>query len=232
MRLFDLLADVPTIHNYSEASGRCPRLDDEMLAFLDGHLQPGMRTVETGAGVSTILFAMRQARHTCIVPDQRQVERIAAYCGTHGISLAQVTFVVEPSQAALPRLGEYGFDVALIDGGHGFPMPFLDWFYLAGLLKVGGVCVIDDLHIWTCEALVAFLAQEPEWEVLRETARAAVVRKRAEGRHPKEWTEQRFVRGRSRATSLGAKLAYAWRLARRRQFDLLLANGRARLRRR
>ena len=34
-----------------------------------------MKTIETGAGVSTILFAMKNTAHTCIVPDDKLVER-------------------------------------------------------------------------------------------------------------------------------------------------------------
>lgn len=125
-----LLTSPPTFHGEDGAITDGWRLDDAALRFLDLHIQGGMRTIETGAGVSTIVFALKRTRHTCIVPDERVVRRIRAYCQAAGVSLGTVNFILKRSEDALPRLQRRGYDLALIDGRHGFPAPFIDWFTL------------------------------------------------------------------------------------------------------
>jgi hypothetical protein len=226
VNLDDVLRDKPHFHRHVPAAGYWG-LGEDMLRFLDGHLRPGMRTIETGAGVSTVLFALKGAGHTCVVPDPQQVAAIRAYCEQRGISLEQVEFIVAPSEDALPRISG-SFDLALIDGAHGFPLPFLDWFYLARALKRGGLVVVDDLYIWTCAALAAFLESEPGWRLVAETWRAAVFEKCAE-RVYNEWSFQGYVRRRSRATGPMAKLGYGLRLLARGKLPLLWANIAGRL---
>jgi predicted O-methyltransferase YrrM len=155
------------------------RLDTDTLMFLDRHLQSGMKTLETGSGMSTVAFAIKSTFHTCIVPDAAQVARITNYCEQARISLEKVQFVIERSEFALPVLKGGDYDLALIDGRHGFPTPFLDWYYMTLLLRAGGIVVLDDLHIWTCDLLKNYLLSEPEdWRCVRETTRAAIFEKR------------------------------------------------------
>jgi hypothetical protein len=41
-------------------------------------------------------------------------------------------------------------DLVLVDGSHSFPQVFfIDWFYTAGALKIGGHLLVDDVHVWT-----------------------------------------------------------------------------------
>ena len=74
--------------------------------------------------MSTLVFAMKGADHTCIVPDEEQVNRIKEYCSKHAISSAKINFIIDTSEHALPRINEKNFDLALIDGRHGFPAPY------------------------------------------------------------------------------------------------------------
>jgi hypothetical protein len=148
-----LLTTPPKFHGGDNAITDGWRLNDAGLLFLDSHIQRGMRTIETGAGVSTIVFALKRTRHTCIVPDERVVRRIRKYCHAAGISLGIIDFVLKPSEYALPRLQTRGYDLALIDGRHRFPAPFIDWFYIADRLRQGRVVLLDDTWIWTCEVL-------------------------------------------------------------------------------
>src|SRR5262245_23559608 len=174
-----VLKDNPQFHEQRGQLISGWRLDNRTLRFLDDHLHADMRTIETGSGLSTVLFAVKGTSHTSIVPDKKQVERITAYCEGKSIALTKVRFLTEKSELALPGLAEKDYDLALIDGRHGFPTPFIDWFYMSQMLKIGGVVIIDDLHIWTCDLLRKFLLSEPEdWESLDETNRAAIFRKR------------------------------------------------------
>jgi hypothetical protein len=72
-------------------------------------------------------------------------------------------------------------DLVLIDGCHGFPGPFIDWYYAASGLKAGGVL---------CE----FLRAEPDWRVEHDfVSRTAVFRKLRDGDVMREWTEQPYT---------------------------------------
>jgi hypothetical protein len=124
-----------------------------------------MRTLETGAGASTIVFAAGGAKHTAISPAPDEHERIQAWAGDHGVSMDDVTFVAESSDTALTRdLGLEPLDLALIDGAHLFPFPAIDWFYAAKHLKVGGILVLDDAYLPSVAAVGRFLNTSSSWE--------------------------------------------------------------------
>ena len=188
-----LLAVPPRFHGSNGATTDAWRLDDAGLLFLASHVRTAMHTIETGAGVSTIVFALKRARHTCVVPDRRVVRRIQRFCQAHGVSLRSVDFVLERSEFALPRLRASMYDFALIDGRHGFPAPFLDWFYIANRLRKGGVVLLDDTWIWTGHVLAAFLDATPGWRRCAALPNSAAFLKECDGAQHAEWVEQPFV---------------------------------------
>lgn len=168
-------------------------LETETLRFIDRHVSAGSRTLETGSGLSTVLFAYRGTRHTCVTPWQLEVARITKHCNDHGIQTDGVTFAVGSSDEILPSLLHAGpLDLVLIDGGHGFPLPFVDWLYSAPRLEVGGLVVIDDTHLWTGAILRDFLSLDPDWKLEALFARGAAFRKVNEFRN-KEWNEQPYT---------------------------------------
>lgn len=222
----ELIARPPGLHQVGgELSSRW-KLQDADLAYLDEVIRPGMRTLETGAGLSTVVFALKGARHTCIVPDGGLVDRIRTFCSDSGIPHSGVEFIVDGSERALPRLEGQDYDFALIDGRHGFPAPFIDCYYIARLLKVGGCVMIDDLHIWTTELLARYLSSEKSWKLVRETWHAATFMKQDDGALAGEWTQQPFVVSRSLRWSFAAKLGLLRRMLRTRDLEpLRLALG-------
>jgi hypothetical protein len=193
MNFEQLLTRPPALHGPDGAKTDGWRLDDAGLRFLNRHVNEGMRTIETGAGVSTIVFALKQSRHTCVVPDRRVVRRIRRYCAWKGVSLHTVTFVVDRSENVLPRLPATPYDFALIDGRHGFPAPFIDWFYIADRLRKGGVMLIDDTWIWTCDVLVRFLDANAGWRRWAALPHSVAFLKERCDAHHAEWVNQPFV---------------------------------------
>ncbi len=136
------------------------------LEWLERTVQPGMTTLETGSGASSIVFAASGASHTVISPAPGEHDRIRAWCDEHGISTDDVTFVAASSDEALtdgwrPR----PLDLALLDGAHLFPFPALDWFFTARQLKVGGRIVLDDAYLPSVNMVVRFLRSSPSWEL-------------------------------------------------------------------
>jgi predicted O-methyltransferase YrrM len=175
VNLDELLAAGPRFHTTWEGEPHTWQLSREVLEVLDRELQPGMRTLETGEGLSTVLFAAHGCRHTCVTPNPDAVARIREFCEAHGIGLDSVVFDIRPSQAALPGLPGTELDVVLIDGGHGFPIPFIDFFYAGAALRIGGLLVVDDTQLWTGRMLREFLAADPAWELVQEMPRRAAL---------------------------------------------------------
>jgi hypothetical protein len=191
-------------------------LSEDALRFIGQHVTRESRTLETGEGVSTVLFATKGCQHTCVSPDRKVIDRIVRFCENNQIALDRVIFSNSRSQDFLPGLlgavdrisalakGGSGvplidehpaLDLVLIDGGHEFPVPFIDWYYTTFMLKVGGILVLDDTQLRTCAILKEFLLEEPEWRWMKQDRdRWVAFEKVAEG-HSKPWTDQKFMRG-------------------------------------
>ena len=148
------------------------------LEWLEREVQPGMSTLETGAGASTLAFAAGGADHVAVTPDPGEEERIRAQAEQMGIETARVRFEIGPSHEVLPRLEPRPLDLVLIDGAHGFPYPILDWWLVAPHVKVGGRILVDDAYMPPVTALVDALRAQPAWKFEGSVGyRTAIVRK-------------------------------------------------------
>src|SRR5438876_896203 len=162
--------------------------------FLARHSAPGARTLETGLGTSTVLFASFGTDHTCVVPSQDEVDDCVAYCEEREIDSSKVSFEVGSSDEVLPELDESGFDLFLIDGLHGFPMPIIDWYYGASRLRAGGHVVLDDRHLAQVSVgLVRFMSRDPRWTRVGGRLKWAVFRRETGGSLTEEYIDQGFL---------------------------------------
>jgi len=169
-------------------------LTEEVLNFISEHIDDSSRTLETGCGLSTAVLAFLGAHHICITPAENEIERVRDYCTSNTISTDRITFYPHGSESVLPNLNCEPLDLVLIDGRHGFPAPFIDFYYTADKLKIGGLLVIDDVYLWTGDVLKQLLLLEPEWKLEADfPPRTSVFRKLAEGTQLKEWTQQPYV---------------------------------------
>jgi Methyltransferase domain len=184
----------PKIHGEGTADWG---LGDDVLNFIFEQTRGGVKTLETGCGISTMVFALKGTTHFAITPSTDEVERIRQYCLQEGIPTDKISFRIGKSEDVLPNLEVKDFDIVLIDGCHGFPVPFLDWYYLSERLKVNGLVIIDDIQLWPCRVLCDFLKTEPEWAVESIFSRSMVFRK-LKNVSAKEWTEQPFIVGTER----------------------------------
>lgn len=178
MNVQDLLwGKGPRLH-VNEGQAQSYQVMDEVLLFLAEQAREGLHTLETGIGVSTLLFAMNRCEHTCIAPLAEEVERTQNFAREKALPLDTVTFQIDTSERALPSLEGEPLDLVLIDGAHGFPVPFIDWYYTADRLKVGGLLILDDTQLWPVHVLKEFLLREPEWHLEKDfLPRSAVFRK-------------------------------------------------------
>jgi DNA-binding transcriptional LysR family regulator len=162
------------------------------LEWLEREVEPGLATLETGAGSSTLAFARGGADHIAVTPSAGEEQRIRAQADRMGIDHSKVRFELGPSHEVLPKLDARPLDLVLIDGAHGFPYPVLDWWYVAPHLKVGGRMLIDDAYMPPVAALVDALRAQPDWEIEESVGyRTVVVRKTAEGIPHWDWAGER-----------------------------------------
>ena len=146
MDLAEIIQEGPRLHMTKSGELITWEISHELKEFLYENVTEQWNTLETGAGISTLIFSIKGAKHTCIAPDKLLIERIEQYCRTKGISLRNMDFRVDCSEAVLPTMELENLDLVLIDGRHGFPAPFIDWYYTAGPLKINGLLIVDDVH--------------------------------------------------------------------------------------
>lgn len=202
----DLIRDAPKFHEGPGGEPHSHGLAGHVLRFISGYVWQDANTLETGAGISTIVFAIKVCTHTCIVPDETQVDRIRNFCGERGIATDHIQFIIGRSQDILPTLNIRDLDFALVDGSHSFPVAFLDYFYIAERLRTGGVLVIDDTNLWTGNVIKKFLELEPEWKIKEDFPKSVAFEKIGEADLDKDWVDQPFVVRKSRGHQLGGRV--------------------------
>ena len=172
----------------------CYGIDPEVARFLYDSVSDQSKTLETGSGLSTLVFALRRTDHVAITPNASEVAAIESYADAHQVLLDRVRFVIEPSDRYLPGCEIQDLDLVLIDGKHAFPWPIIDWFYTADRLKRGGVLVLDDLQMPSVGILKDFIAEDPRWQLVQSFGRRTLaVRKAVSSVHDVAWHMQPYV---------------------------------------
>jgi len=187
-----LMADQPEFHSDAQGKSISWNANIKLLSFLDTYLQPGMCTLETGSGYSTVLFIGKACFHTTVTPTESEFARITAYCKEKEISLAHAEFIAKDSVDHLPFMRSDELDVLFIDGAHRFPFPVVDWFYGSKLLKKGGIVIVDDTDIISCFILQKFLEMDTHWEKVVVEKEFVVFRKLMGHDYPSDWPGQEF----------------------------------------
>jgi hypothetical protein len=172
----------------------CYGITPELAHYLLSHIRAGMSTLETGAGTSTLVFAIGGANHVAVTPDADEAAAIRAYADALGIDLSRVAFALEPSDRYLPKATLSALDIVLLDGKHAFPWPIIDWFYTAEMVQEGGLLILDDLELRSVGVLVEFLKEDSHWALEGHPGgRTAVFRKLSSHVHDVAWHMQRWT---------------------------------------
>lgn len=191
-----VVADPPRVHEHMGAQDGVYGTALDCYEFLARHAVPGARTLETGLGISTALFAVWGTEHTCVVYDQHEVDVLRAWADERDIDLSRMTFEVGMTDEVLPRLEPTELDLVFIDGGHAFPMAIIDWYYTAGRLRDAGVVVFDDVQLGSVRlGLFDFLQGDPRWEPVAMTGKWAACVRRASGSLREGHEAQAFLNG-------------------------------------
>jgi FkbM family methyltransferase len=162
---------VENLKRYQEKRGghhRAGTLSAPPLERIEWYLEKyfkgrGVKSVETGCGASTILFASYVEHHTAYTYDDRAEDNSS-------VSYAQqypefrgdrVQWVFGPTQRTIfSNPLEHDVDLILIDGPHGYPFPELEYFAFYKRLRPGGILIVDDVHIPTIRNFYKFLMQD------------------------------------------------------------------------
>ena len=175
-----LIADNPQLHVLTETHsalllkfgvdlkpGRISfAIPPEMIRYLASVVKNTDLTIETGGGHTTIAFAALARHHTCITIDESNIDMTKKYMRQIGLPAEKVTFVLESSDTALPKLTET-FDFAFIDGNHAYPYPALDWHYIDKQMKIGGVIGFDNTEIRAVYEHCLFLEENKTYSLAK-----------------------------------------------------------------
>lgn len=164
---------------------------DETLRYMHSLLSQhnAERTIETGSGRTTVLFAAMSKQHTVVcLENSPHLRRFA--------NTANVNWVYVPTQRTLPAFNfDGGLDFALIDGPHAYPFPELEYFFVYPHLREGAVLAIDDVHIPTIHNMLRFLVREKMFDYLQRVEKTVFFKRNSAPLfHPYEdnWWLQQF----------------------------------------
>jgi hypothetical protein len=105
-RLAQLLAVRPAIHTTRDGQHRCIGLHSSVLSYLYDQLHSGMVTLETGCGLSTLVFALAGCQHYSVCPNSEHILETRKGADRLNIDVSGVTFITERSEVLLPNLTE------------------------------------------------------------------------------------------------------------------------------
>jgi len=201
------------------ASGQalCHGINPTFARYLLDHVKPGMKTLETGAGISTLVFAMRNAEHCAVTPSADEAAAIQRYASRAEISLDRVKFLIDQSDRYLPGCELTDLEIVLLDGKHAFPWPIIDWFYTADRLVTGGLMMLDDSNLPAVRVVVDFLKVDRRWKFQAKPGGNTVVfRKCASGIHDVAWHMQPWNLTNAGTRSLRSLAKHSLRFVKRR----------------
>jgi len=185
MRVADIIADPPIVH--PEAPGGVWSTDADCYEFIAAHVTAESRTIETGCGISTAVFAMQGANHICVTPFAAEADATREWCERHEISTDNLTFLIGSSVDVLPTLDQTAYDLVLIDGEHQHPTPTVDWYYTARALTRGAIVVVDDVQLPAPRLVADYMEGLSPFRTLQRTAKWAALELATEPPPATEW---------------------------------------------
>ncbi len=186
-----IFSDLPQVHvDLGNPDGGVWRTERACYELIANRCHDQSMTLETGLGLSTVLFTRIGTHHTCIAPWKSEVEKMFSYFQEKRISTDRLTIIQGFSDKVLPMLPSSELDLVLIDGGHGFPTPIIDWYFAGGRLREGGTLVIDDVHLPAVRALLRYIDTDKRWKNIAVTEKWVAYERLGQGSLREEHTEQ------------------------------------------
>jgi len=133
------------------------------------------KAVEVGCamGISSLAIAdtlqkTAGSQHYIIDPNQKSQWNNQGIYHLRKAGFNNFNLVEDYSEFALPALVKQGlkFDFAFIDGWHTFDHTLLDFFYVNRMLEIGGVVIIDDVHMPAVSSVIRYVYNYPAYQYL------------------------------------------------------------------
>jgi len=129
-------------------------------------------SIETGSGKTTLLFSHLSKNHIVFALDiENSVEVVKS---SELVNNKSYNWINGPTQKTLPSFNfDKKYQLAYIDGPHGFPFPELEYYYIYPHIEKGGLLILDDILIPTIYNLYKFIKSDDmfkELEVIDTTA--------------------------------------------------------------
>ncbi len=142
------------------SAGPLEKLEWYLVEYFDSR---PIRSIETGCGASTIVFANYATRHTAYCYDDREFDASSVKYAQDfpGFREDRVDWIFGPTQRTVfehPPTEQV--DLVLLDGPHGYPFPELEYFAFYNWLRPGGILIVDDIHIPTINRFYRFLLED------------------------------------------------------------------------
>jgi predicted O-methyltransferase YrrM len=138
-------------------------------------------SAETGCGKSTILFSNASEHHTVFCLDDRQESEhssVEFFQSCPATRLDRLEMVYGPTQKTLPHyVHTRRYDLVMLDGPHGWPMPELEYYFFYPHIEIGGILILDDCNIPTIGRMADVLAEDAMWHLEGLAATAAIFRR-------------------------------------------------------
>lgn len=169
----NLIAENPLLHDWGgglQSGGIGGEIASTISAYLLDEFGYGnFRSIETGAGLSTLVFlGCNPQWHFSITPDEDLKERLEDAAEARNLPTENWRHEVNFSELVVPGLAlaeQATVDIAMIDGGHGWPTVFVDFCYLNMMLRKGGIMIVDDIQAFPCSQLYMLLKHQPGWKL-------------------------------------------------------------------
>jgi hypothetical protein len=172
----------------------CYGIGKDVALFLYSTIDEKWKTLEIGAGISTLAFALKGSDHIAVTPNEEEITAIKDYALKKEIKIDNISFIPEESNNYLPKCELKDLDLVFIDGKHAFPWPIIDWFYTADRLKKGGLMIIDDAHLYSVSILKDFMREDPRWRLKKSfMGKTFVFQKVVDRVHDVAWHMQPYI---------------------------------------
>ncbi len=165
------------------------------LRAIARHASPGVASsAETGSGRSSLLLSHLSADHTIFSVDGAgSLSRVR----TSPLLRAETVSIVEgASQLTLPEFNpRQPLELVLLDGSHAYPVPEIDYFHLFPHLAVGGLLIVDDIHIPTIRNMFRFLKEDDMFTLVEVAGHTAFFRRTSASTFDRlfgNWFDQKY----------------------------------------
>lgn len=134
-------------------------------------------SMETGSGVSTIVFSHLSADHKVFAVEHGNGS-ISNVRNSSLFNASSVEFIEGPTQLTLPKFTfQNKLQLALIDGPHGYPFPDMEYYYIYPQLETGALLLLDDTQIPNIRNMYEFIKADDMFDLVDEFGNTAFFRR-------------------------------------------------------